>query len=256
MEFSEFIKITERHCRPEVLSQPGEVFFGSRNSLRKSNGVAIVGLNPGGNGLGTITQSLSLYEKNVKQDNFSGYMDSCWHDPYFSRNETCEMCARSLETHGTVHQDRHQKMVQKIADESDLDLRKTISLNAIWIQTRTASALSKYCKTQGKTTTKFFEENFLKVFEDLFQECGVNFVLCLGNGKINSSFALFRDALGAPSFECVSDNYRDGRFFTAKMNDRKITFFGIAHPSMHTTTTIGINAIKNQISNCTSGTPR
>lgn len=250
MKFSDLVeKINEVY--PEVMGQPGEVFFGSRDSLNESNGIAIVGLNPGGNGqLSTIRENLDNYEKNIKRDDFSGYLDQCWHEPEFSEYRTCEKCETSLKEKGIVHQVRHQRMIKEIADEvgeNYFNLRRTISTNAIWVQTRSATKLRELLKKQGTNTRDIFKEKYFKIFNYIFAECKIDFVLCLGNGAYESPLALFAHALGVKEFNNIGNNYRDGKFFTANIDGRCTTFLGIAHPSMHTTTANGIEKIKEQL---------
>lgn len=250
MKFSDLVKkINEVY--PEVMGQSGEVFFGSRDSLQESNGIAIVGLNPGGNGqLSKIRENMENYEKNIKRDDFSGYLDQCWHEPEFSNYQTCDKCKNSLKDNEIVHQVRHQKMIKKIADESGFDLRKTISTNAIWVQTRSATELRELLKKEGTNTRDIFKEKYFKIFNYIFTECKIYFVLCLGNGAYDSPLALFAHALGVKDFNNIGNNYRDGKFFTANIDGRCTTFFGIAHPSIHTTTANGIEKIREQLKSC------
>ena len=247
MEFSDLIE-TINQFYPEVMDQPGEVFFGSRDSLRKSNGIAIIGLNPGGNGqLSTIRENLNNYENNITRSDFSGYLDQCWHEPEFSKYQTCERCKNSLKINKIIHQVRHQRMIKEIADESGFDLRKTISTNAIWAQTRSVRELRELLRSQGTNTMDIFTEKYFKIFNHIFKKCSIDFVLCLGNGAYDSPLALFAHALGVKEVNNIGNNYRDGKFFTANIEGRCTTFLGIAHPSMHTTTANGIEKIKEQL---------
>lgn len=248
MHFSE-IKDLINEFYPEVLDEPGEVFFGSKNSLARSNGVAIIGLNPGGSGLSTVNENLSRYENNLNDLNFSGYLDQCWHEPFFSRYESCPKCLAALSASGMVHQDRHQKMVSTLAHSIGINLRETIAMNAIWIQTRTAVELQQYlAKTKHKNMLSLFTDKVFPIFKEIFSRCETKFVICLGNGSADSSFELFRSASNTPrnAIVCVSNNYRDGKYFETHINGTRILFFGVAHPSLHITSSLGIETMQHK----------
>jgi hypothetical protein len=237
MDFAELRKIIEQNSK-DILNEPGEVFFGSPNSLKHPNGIALVGLNPGGSGLPSIQENLTRYEREVQNPDFSGFLDQCWHEPYYSRYERCPRCTHSLETSGIVHQDRHQKMVSRIADFAGFDLRETIALNAIWIQTRSAADLRHYLKSRNqRNMSELFKSTFFPTFRELFKRTNTRLIICLGNGVSESSFEFFRNALNVnrDHIDCLSDNYRDGRYFEIETDGVKRTFFGIPHPSLHIT---------------------
>lgn len=248
MQFSEFRNLIEKYY-PQVLEESGEVFFGSRNSLTNSNGIAIIGLNPGGSGLPEISKNIERYGNDKSTLDFSGYLDQCWHEPYFSSGEKCPKCLSSLEKEGIVHQDRHQKMISKIAKSVGFDLRRTIAMNAIWIQTRSAAELRSYlAKSGNKNMLDLFKMKFFPIFKEIFAKCNIKLVLCLGNGESESSFEFFRNTLGIDRKYVVriTENYRDGRYFEAIVDGKRILLFGIAHPSMHITSDIGIEELKKK----------
>lgn len=234
---------------PEVLDEPGEVFFGSTSSLTNSNGIAIIGLNPGGRGLPTVRDNLTQYESHENSSRYSGYLDQCWHEPYYSRYKKCPRCIESLSKTGTVHQDRHQKMISIIAQTIEINLRETISMNAIWIQTKTAAQLREHlAKNKKKNMKNLFKDNAYPIFCKIFSSCNIQLVICLGNGATESSFEFFRTSTNTPkkSLTHVSNNYRDGRYFESTINKQRILFFGVPHPSRHTTSQLGMDTLKQK----------
>jgi hypothetical protein len=245
MDFIEFSAIVKRQI-PDLLNEPGEVFFGSKQSLRKSNGIAIVGLNPGGSGLSSIEDNLRRYEEDSTSEYFSSYLDRCWHEPSFSKYETCQKCEYSLRVSQKIRQDDHQKRVERIANEVGFDLRETLSLNAIWIQTRSAWHLQDLLKARNMhNMSNLFLDRFFPVFDHLFEDCGINLIVCLGNGKEDSPFEFFRLAYGIESTQVVvvGDHYRNGKYFEKKINGRETLVFGVPHPSRFNMSPLGIRTL-------------
>ncbi len=241
MTFDDLRALAELHCQA-VLDLPGEVYFGSLEALSAPNGLAIIGLNPGGEGLPPIRQHLARYRQEVKPD-FSGYLDQCWHDPEFSKNAVCTKCQKSLAKSGKVHQQRHQKTVEKIANVLGVNLRRTLALNAIWIQTPSADALRRrLSELQLPRMDQLFQQQFFPAIDALLSRCETRFVLCLGNGASESAFSFFRVAHGVPPDQvmAVSDDYRDGRYFVHEAAGVRRIYFGIAHPSMHSVGVAGL----------------
>lgn len=241
MTFDELHALVELHCEG-LLDLPGEVYFGSLEALSAPNGLAIIGLNPGGKGLPPIRQHLAQYRQLVKPG-FSGYLDQCWHEPAFSRNEVCTKCQASLAKYRKVHQQRHQKTVERIADKLGADLRRTLALNAIWLQTPNADALrSLLAELRLPKMNLLFQQQFFPVIDALLSRCETRLVLCLGNGASESAFSFFREAHRVPphSVVAVSDDYRDGRYFIHETVGLRRIYFGIAHPSMHSIGAAGL----------------
>lgn len=241
MTFEELRALVEQHCA-DLLELPGEVYFGSLDALSQPNGIAIVGLNPGGSSLPPMRENLARYPLGDKKV-FSGYLDQCWHDPWFSRYETCDRCAASLAKDRKVHQQPHQRTVEALVTALGADLRKALALNALWIQTRNAVELKRLlAQLQLPRLGALFQRRFFPVIQELLDACDVRLVLCLGNGASDSAFELFRQALGVPrsAVEHVSRDYRDGRHF---MHGKRL-YFGIAHPSMHQTRPAGVERLQ------------
>lgn len=244
MEFKDLRDLIEERCA-SLLEIPGEIYFGSERALLEPNGVAIIGLNPGGEGLGSLREDLDRWEREPRRETFSGYLDVCWHEPEFSRRETCSRCQRSLSDPAKMHviPQRHQSTVIGIAESLGIDLRKTLALNAIWLQTKDAVKLRSRIKTLGcATISAAFETYFFPVIRALIERCKTRLVLCLGNGQTESSFSLLRDAFGVSQSAIVEvgDSYRDGRYFVYQ----DVVFFGIAHPSMHSLTPAGLRRLQ------------
>ena len=244
MTFDELRALVELHCEG-LLDLPGEVYFGSLEALSAPNGLAIIGLNPGGNGLPPIRQHLARYQHVVKPG-FSGYLDQCWHEPAFSKNECCTKCQQSLVKYHKVHQQRHQKMVERIAKELGADLRRTLALNAIWLQTPNADVLrSLLAELRLPKMNQLFQQQFFPAIDALLSRCETRLVLCLGNGASESAFSFFRNAHHVPPDRvvAVSDDYRDGCYFIHETEGIRRIYFGIAHPSMHSTGAAGLNRL-------------
>ncbi len=245
MTFDELQALAELHCG-DLFDLPGEVYFGSLEALNAPSGMAIIGLNPGGKGLPPIRQHLARYRHEVKPG-FSGYLDQCWHEPEFSKNEVCEKCRTSLAKDGKVQEQRHQKTVEKIAHELSVDLRRTLALNAIWIQTPNADALrSLLSELRLPKMDQLFQQRFFPAIDALLARCETRFVLCLGNGTSESAFSFFREAhrVAPQSVVAVSDDYRDGRYFVHEAEGIRRVYFGIAHPSMHSIGSVGLTRLR------------
>lgn len=246
MEFQDLRKLIEENaCCRELLGQPGEIYFGSEMALRQPNGVAVIGLNPGGTGLGSLRKDLDLWESNPKRESFVSYLDVCWHEPAFSSRKTCGRCDAALKNPDVRHviPDRHQARVIEISEKARFDLRKSLALNAIWIQTATAEDLRKRLAQEGLGTMQaIFEKCFYPVLRELLNGCGTRFVLCLGNGQDGSAFSLLRRAVNvsAENVEQVGPSYRDGRYF----EHNGVVYFGVAHPSRHKTSKTGLERIR------------
>lgn len=249
MTYDDLSEAVHLHCGA-FLDYPGEVYFGSRQALSRCNGLAIVGLNPGGENGPTMRERLSRYATEPSRDRFSGYLDQCWHEPKYSEGDECEACNTSLHQYGHVRLVRHQKTVVRISDELEIDLRQALAFNAIWLQTQNASKLRKFLREQHppQSLTSHFQQLSLPVFQEVFDRCNVRLVLCLGNGVSDSAFSLFRKALGVPAEAVtqVGQSYRDGRYFDSVSGGHRRTYFGIAHPSLHETTSAGLNELKAQ----------
>jgi len=246
LEFHQLISAIERHS-PDILEENGDVYFGGKVALREPNGIALVGLNPGGIGLPSIRNNLEIFLKDSGKEYYSGFIDQCWHEPEYSKYETCGLCKLSLISNGIVHLGRHQKMILKIAEVCGFDLRKTVAINAIWTQTRTAYDLRLYLRDKGfPRMEEFFRSKFFPIFQELFRECRTRLIICLGNGVSESSFSFFRAALKVAVSDVVniSTDYRDGRYFMATINGLKTLFFGIPHPSLHTLSDLGMAQLK------------
>ncbi len=245
MTFDELQALVELHCA-SLLDLPGEVYFGSLDALSDSNGFAVIGLNPGGSDLPSIRENLARYRQSAKR-RFSGYLDVCWHEPFFSHYQTCGPCSASLAANGKVRQQRHQKTVELIANELEVDLRETLALNAIWLQTPSAAALKSFLANHHlPKMDQLFQQQFFPAIDTLLSRCATRFVLCLGNGASESAFSFFRAALGVPldKIVSVSDDYRDGRYFAHEAEGFRRVYFGIAHPSMHSIGPAGLARIR------------
>nr|WP_316640016.1 hypothetical protein [uncultured Roseateles sp.] len=255
MKFDELRALIELHCA-DLLDKPGEVYFGSLDALSHPNGLAIIGLNPGGSELPSMRENLDRYSQEGRQ-RFSGYLDTCWHEPFFSRYETCSKCESSLVKSKKVHQQRHQRTVDHIATELDIDLRETLALNAIWLQTPNTDSLRQLlAQLQLPKMESLFQAKFFPVIDELLDRCKVRLVLCLGNGATESSFNFFREALGVSRTDVVhvSDDYRDGRYFVHDRNGQRRIYFGIAHPSLHSTRPAGLARLRDLWATTTKAT--
>lgn len=247
MEFNEFIELIEKHS-PELFDENGDAYFGSKSALRDSNGIALVGLNPGGIGLPSIRKNLDLFLSDTSKELYTGFLDQCWHEPEYSNYKTCTLCDLSIKEHGYVRLGRHQKMIARIAEFCEFSLRESISINAIWIQTKDSSDLKAQLKKNNQSkVSEFFRNKFFPIFEELFFRCNIRFVICLGNGVSDSSFSLFKKALNVNNQDVinVSADYRDGRHFIAHVMGVKTLFFGIPHPSLHTLSDIGMEKLRS-----------
>jgi hypothetical protein len=248
MDFKELKELVEVHCT-SMLDLPGEVYFGSEVALQEPNGVAIIGLNPGGvpegGGVVSLRGDMDRWARNPLKANFSGFLDVCWHEPEFSRRETCSRCKVALSDPAKKHviPQRHQATVIGIAGRVGFDLRKTLALNAVWLQTKDADTLHQRIKMLGYADlSSAFESCFFPVIRALFESCSTRLVLCLGNGQTDSSFSLLRGALRVSKSAVVEvgGSYRDGRFFLHE----GVVYFGIAHPSMHTPTPMALTRLQ------------
>lgn len=250
MEYSDLINLVETNCINE-LNENGEFFFGSRKSLKEKNGVMIVGLNPGGNGLPTIKENIKKYNSNSKMNYYSAYLDQCWHDPYYSNYETCPKCLLHCKEFNIMHLTKHQKMIVQIANKLDLDLRTTPSFNAFWKQTKTANDLAVYYKNKYNIKLNdYFVKYIFPVFNNVIIKNDIKLIICLGNGIENSSFSFFLNAFGLDKTNIINitNNYRDGRYYNVRDG---LVVFGIPHPSFHILSQLGLNSIKDIFDNLT-----
>lgn len=252
MNLNEAINLISRRD-PSILNEHGEVFFSSRNSFNYNNKVMTIGLNPGGEGLPAIQENLVRFWNNKKTENYSGYLDQCWHEPHFSKYEMCDKCKTAYRTSDVIHQDPHQKRVAKIANYLDLNLRECISLNAIWSQTRSANQLIEKTKNESITDlNRLFKIKYFPVIEEIIIRHGIKLVICLGNGKSSSAFSLFQYAFGLNDNNLVTieGNYLNGKYFILNPNSNStVIFFGIPHPSRFQLKETGMNILKNLYEN-------
>lgn len=246
MELSEVLELINEQDKT-ILDESGEVFFSSRNSFISNNKVMFIGLNPGGEGLPTIRENLERFWGNKNTESFSSYLDQCWHEPYFSNYKTCERCKIELERTGKIHPMIHQKRVSLIAEKLNIDLRQSISLNAIWSQTRTAADLAKQVRGNKRSSlSEIFESRYFPIIHKIISKHEIKLVICLGNGEEESPFSLFKTAYkikesGVLTYE---GHYLNGKYFSVKKSGvAEVHYFGIPHPSRLQLTELGMGKL-------------
>lgn len=233
--------------------QRGECLMSGTDTLelQNNNKLMILGLNPGGGKDGSELPPLKDQVRTFRERRggpFSTYLDECWHYTKASSNfegwphKTCHRCEQfkkevpGADGGATVLQERHQKYVHEIAKDLKVDLRKTVALNALWVQTPDAEGLARVARQflvtvpeAKRTITTLFKQVYFPIIEHLIEGAGVRRVICLGNGRYQSAFGMLADALGVNVTQW-GQHYRDGRTFEAT----KLRVFGIPHPSLHT----------------------
>jgi len=250
MDYQRMEQLIKKYAS-EYLDKPGEVFFSSKTAFKDNNGVMFIGLNPGGNKLPPIRNHLKSYWKQesttyYSTNHYSGFLDQCWHEPEFSEGKICKKCEEAKKTsNGCIEPNRHQKRVREIAKHLGIDLRKSVSTNAIWIQTRDAITLSGEINIY-----KVFSESFFPIFLEIFKETKPKLVICLGNGVEGSSFGLFHRAIETDKTAITSvANFKNGKFFQWQNSHvGKIIFFGTPHPSRFELTSKGLDLLKEMYS--------
>lgn len=247
MDFDELCQLVDKHCKA-LLHHRGEIYFGSQLALSNPNGIALIGLNPGGTGLDTLSQDLVYWGKSRQRVDSVAYLDVCWHEPFFSARQTCDRCYSALRDPelGHVHLQPHQKRVMEISKSVGFDLRSSLAFNAIWLQTKDAQALVDLLnKLHLDSMQAVFGTYFFPFFRDFFDKCNTRLVICLGNGEEKSSFALFRDALAVPTKDVrwVGNNFKGGKYFVHE-GKNKVVYFGVPHPSRHSFSDVGLQKLK------------
>ena len=174
------ISAVSRHLGDDS-NKSGDVLYNGWDTLRQSNGLYIMGLNPGGKPDEIKTSVVdSLTEL---KDNHCSYEDECW-------RKSCQDC-RNKEHLG---QSRHQSRVKQLAQVLGYNnIREAFAANAIFIRS----------KNQGDIQESSFEKCWLihQLFLSIVQP---KIILCLGNGKRSSSFAFLRKKL-VPNEQSNSD---------------------------------------------------
>lgn len=241
-------------------TQPGECLMSGADTLDSSNGVMILGLNPGGGNHGSELPPLRDQIREFRENRggpFSAYVDQCWHytRPGFQGwpQQTCRRCEATGDG-ATVNQVSHQKRVSEVVTKLGLDLRQTVALNAVWVQTQDAKALRQKAADSADhlgllgrpTVSDLFEHVYFPILRVLIAGAGIRHVLCLGNGRRDSSFALLADAYGKrdPAVHKAVQrewchSYRHGRSFVTA----DLRVFGVPHPSRCLLSNEGVTAL-------------
>jgi hypothetical protein len=245
----------------------GECLMSGTDTLDDNNEIMILGLNPGGGRDGSelppLKEQVAAFRMR-RTGPFSTYLDECWH--YSKKSEgfegwpqtTCHRCLQveksTTDRSPVVHQEKHQKNVHLIATQLAFDLRRTVALNAFWVQTPDALALarkaseSKACLDLADdvkpTVSHLFTQVYFPIIRELIRGAKIKRIICLGNGRYLSPFRLLADAYGVDDAPWKTAGgrtaYLDGRSF----RHGELRVFGIPHPSMHSLSATGIEKIK------------
>ena len=151
-------------------NKSGDVLYNGWDTLRPSNGLYIMGFNPGGDPTQIETSVVESLEK--LNDNHCSYKDECW-------RKSCPDC-QNKEHFG---QSRHQSRVKQLAQVLGCNnIREAFAANAIFIRGNPQESLEIFKKCWP------IHELFLSIVKP-------KVILCLGNGEVMSSFALLREKL-------------------------------------------------------------
>lgn len=215
-----------RYIPAGLLDRPGEVLMSGLDTLSKATNVSIMGYNPGGDGLPSISEQLGGYLTSKKtQHSYSAYVDQCWHKGFWP-NQICPTCIAS----GAILPDRHQKGVREMADIVGFDLRKALSINAIFCQTTTVKAFLFDSLKEKKSGWHIFNEYFWPVHRWLLKDVTcTKLLICLGNADGDSSFSYIAKSLGVEKngIHSLGPTYGFGKYF----HDGEMLIIGIPHPS-------------------------
>ncbi|TGM26147.1 hypothetical protein EHQ71_18305 [Leptospira levettii] len=240
----------------KLLASPGDLFFSSSDLLRDKethNKIMIMGLNPGGDpkseSVGSLGSNISKYWDDDSFKSYSGFIDRCWHskadlkkaghhkEPFhhYTPSKTyaeCPICSKN----GGVVPVGMQRVMQELFQNSviKVDLRKSITLNAIFMQSIRGSVDLKdnslIANYSNHSVSNFFKEYLYPIHKIILGIVKPKLVLCLGHGD-QSPFSLFRRAIEPnPQQErdsCGATNSAFWKYF----NYDGIHFLGIHHPA-------------------------
>ena len=150
-------------------NKSGDVLYNGWDTLRPSNGLYIMGFNPGGDPTQIETSVVESLEK--LNDNHCSYKDECW-------GKSCPKDCRNKEHFGIKP---HQKRVKHLAKVFGYEVEEVFAANAIFIRSKTQGHLQKNPDLFKKCW--LIHQLFLSIVKP-------RVILCLGNGWVRSSFAL------------------------------------------------------------------
>ncbi|MCW7500622.1 hypothetical protein [Leptospira soteropolitanensis] len=129
-----------------------------------------------------------------------------------------------------------QRVMQELFKNSviSLDLRKSITLNAIFMQSIRGSVDLKdnslIANSPNHTVSNFFKECLYPIHKSILEIVKPKLVLCLGHGD-QSPFSLFRKAINPKSQPDRDSSGETNSAYWKYFNDKGIHFLGIHHPA-------------------------
>lgn len=244
-----------------ILNEQGEVFFSGRNLLSgRNNGIVFMGLNPAGEPnheekIGTIKENLGKYFENEDFENYSGFIDRCWHKPYTpdKKKQSCDICNKPKEKNvdsDNLTGDKMQVNVQRLAQffGNGFTLGQSVSYNAFWMQTKNTTGLIDLIQSKRIRDTKKqdilineFTNHFFPIHKFIFEEIRPKVIICLGNGENYCAYAClkyaFSNALTSePNIQPVSipgGKNLSIKHSKVKLDSNEILLIGLPHPSRY-----------------------
>lgn len=222
----------------DLWTKKGEALMSGVDTLNPevNGGTMIMGLNPGGVRLPPLNKQVGMIFEHCKSA-WSCYQTQCWHYAEGHPHKYCDGCG----SREGVKFRPHQTRVQNLATHVGIDLTKTLSVNAFFVETRDATELASVGRSLGfDSYREFFKKVYLPFHLKVIERAGIRRVICLGTGRGLSSFALLGDALGGLSDDVWKPRYPEGRQFKAG----SLHVFGVPHPSWHTLSDRGVDSFK------------
>lgn len=224
----------------------GECLMSGLDTLdpSKNNHTMILGLNPGGDRLPALAEQVRQFFKDCSGP-WSCYVDQCWHPSDTDPTRGCgprDRCGECSQPEGIKYKP-HQSRVRALAEFLNIDLHRTLTLNAIFYSSRNAVAIKdlKGLPAELASPRAVFKEVFFPIVQQLIQTAKIRHVICLGNGQSASSFSLMASAFGVTDETIWSRKSPEVRFFKSD----GVEVAGVPHPSWPTKLTEkGANELK------------
>lgn len=199
------------------LQEEGIALYSGCDALRPGR-YYLMGYNPAkkltGGGSGNYTH---LGKEVYRSGAWSSYTDHCWH---MNDGQDCKNCS-SKRTY-----DGHQIKVSKLiaALDGDETPQSVFATNAFFIATPRAACLRPRAKELWKL--------HWSIHEKFLSHVRPKFIITLGNGELDSAYAILRDTMGGHSSpESGYSSKRKWKTFTAKLFSEDVSVVGLRHPS-------------------------